>query len=200
MATKVKGLSNYQLRKIKKNLLYFYDEVKDDQEILDQGQAWYLQANIWCERVAVNYGISTYKVASVLSALSPRNKWERNKKDAEAVIKTWRKGGKPEDVKVCTFTSNKIKAFNILNSVAEIEPKSLKTRAFLLNIAYLDKEAVTIDVWHLRACFDRMIVPKSLTPTIYDQIQKLTIKLAKKKGLRGYEFQAIVWGAVRGSL
>lgn len=193
-------LSKYKLNKVKENLLHFYNEVKDDQDLVSQGEAWYLQANIWCERVAVNYGISTYKVASVLSALSPRNKWERNKVDAEAVIKTWRKGGSPNDIKVCTFTSNKQKAFDILNSVAEIEPKSLKTRAFLLNIAYLDTEAVTIDVWHLRACFDRMIVPKSLTPKIYDQLQKLTIKLAKERGLRGYEFQAIVWGAVRGSL
>ena len=67
--------------------------LKDDQELMRQGEAWYLQANIWCEHRAVKYGISTYKVASVLSALSPRNKWERNKQDAEAVIQTWRKGG-----------------------------------------------------------------------------------------------------------
>ena len=197
---KTKGLSSYKLKKVKENLLHFYNEAQEDQELVRHGEAWYLQANIWCERVAVIYGISTYKVASVLSALSPRNKWDRNKQDAEAVIQTWRKGGKPEDVTVCTFTSNKQKAFDILNSVAEIEPKSLKTRAFLLNIAYLDKEAVTIDVWHLRACFDRMIVPKSLTPTIYDQLQKLTIKLGQSLGYKGYEFQAIVWGAVRGSL
>lgn len=197
---KTKGLSSYQLRKVKNNLIYFYDQVKDDKQMIFEGKYWYLRANIWCEGLAVKYGISTYKVASVLSALSPRNKWDRNKQDAEAVIQTWRNGGSPEDVSVCTFTSNKLKAFDILNSVAEIEPKSLKTRAFLLNIAYLDKEAVTIDVWHLRACFDRMIVPKSLTPTIYDQLQRLTIKLAKERGLKGFEFQAIVWGAVRGSL
>lgn len=198
MATK--GLSKYKLNKVKENLLYFYNEAFNDEITIPEGKAWYLKANLWCEKLAVNYGISTYKVASVLSALSPRNKWDRNKQDAEAVIQTWRNGGSPDDVSVCTFTSNKLKAFDILNSVAEIEPKSLKTRAFLLNIAYLDQEAVTIDVWHLRACFDRMIVPKSLTPTIYGQLQDLTIKLAKERGLRGYEFQAIVWGAVRGSL
>lgn len=197
---KTKKLSNYRLNKIKENLVYFYDQVKDDKDMVDQGLSWYLNANIWCEYMAVKYGVSAYKVASVLSALSPRNKWERNKVDAEAVIKTWREGGSPEDVSVCTFTGNKNKAFDILNSIAEIEPKSLKTRAFLLNIAYLDPEAVTIDVWHLRACFDRMIVPKSLTPTIYDQLQKLTIGLAKERGIRGYEFQAVVWGSVRGSL
>ena len=197
---KTKALSKYRLKKVKQNLLHFYNEVKDDQDLVTEGESWYLRVNIWCEKLAVQYGISTYKVASVLSALSPRNKWDRNKQDAEAVIKTWRNGGSPEDLSVCTFTSNKLKAFDILNSVAEIEPKSLKTRAFLLNIAYLDKEAVTIDVWHLRACFDRMIVPKSLTPTIYDQLQKLTIKLGQSLGYKGYEFQAIVWGAVRGSL
>ena len=197
---KAKGLSSYKIKKVRKNLEYFYNEALQDPELYADGQAWYLRANLWCEKVAVKYGISAYKVASVLSALSPRNKWDRNKVDAEAVISTWRKGGRPDDVKVCTFTSNKLKAFNILNSVAEIEAESLKTRAFLLNIAYLDKEAVTVDVWHLRACFDRMIVPKSLTPKIYEQLQNLTIKLAKEKGLRGYEYQAIVWGAVRGSL
>jgi hypothetical protein len=194
------GLSNYRLQKVRKNLEYFYSEALQDQELYEDGQAWYLRANIWCERIAVKYGISAYKVASVLSALSPRNKWQRNKHDAEQVIKTWRNGGKPEDINVCTFTSNKEKAFGILNNVQEIEPKSLKTRAFLLNIAYLDQEAITVDVWHLRACFDRMIVPKSLTPKIYDQIQSITLKIAKEKGIRGYEFQAIVWGAVRGSL
>ena len=195
---KTTGLSNYRINKVKENLRYFFNEA--DEDTVDAGRAWYLQANIWCELMAVRYGVSAYKVASVLSALSPRNKWERNKHDAEAVLKTWRNGGKPEDINVCTFTSNKDKAFDILNELQEIEPKSLKTRAFLLNIAYLDTEAITVDVWHLRACFDKMIVPKSLTPKVYDQLQKATLQVAKEFNIRGYEFQAVVWGAVRGSL
>jgi hypothetical protein len=195
---KTTGLSNYRINKVKENLRYFFNEA--DEDTVDAGRAWYLQANIWCELMAVRYGVSTYKVASVLSALSPRNKWERNKHDAEAVLNTWRNGGKPEDINVCTFTSNKDKAFDILNELQEIEPKSLKTRAFLLNIAYLDTEAITVDVWHLRACFDKMIVPKSLTPKVYDQLQKATLQVAKEFNIRGYEFQAVVWGAVRGSL
>lgn len=195
---KTTGLSSYRINKVKENLRHFFNEA--DEDTVDAGRAWYLQANIWCELMAVRYGVSTYKVASVLSALSPRNKWERNKHDAESVLKTWRNGGKPEDINVCTFTSNKEKAFDILNNIQEIEPKSLKTRAFLLNIAYLDTEAITVDVWHLRACFDRMIVPKSLTPKVYDQLQKATLQVAKEFNIRGYEFQAVVWGAVRGSL
>ena len=195
---KTTGLSNYRINKVKENLRYFFNEA--DEDTVDAGRAWYLQANIWCELMAVRYGVSAYKVASVLSALSPRNKWERNKHDAEAVLKTWRNGGKPEDINVCTFTSNKDKAFDILNELQEIEPKSLKTRAFLLNIAYLDTEAITVDVWHLRACFDKMIVPKSLTPKVYDQLQKATLQVAKEFNIRGYEFQAVVWGAVRGSI
>lgn len=192
------GLSSYKIKKVKKNLRYFFNEA--DAETRDNGEAWYLRANIWCERMAVKFGVSTYKAASVLSALSPRNKWEKNKIDAENVMMAWRSGQGPEDVKVSTFHSNKYKAFNILNNVEEIEPKSLKTRAFLLNIAYLDTEAITVDVWHLRACFDRMIVPKSLTPKVYDQLQKATLQVAKEFNLRGYEFQAVVWGAVRGSI
>jgi hypothetical protein len=51
-------------------------------------------------------------------------------------------------------------------------------------------------VWHLRACFGRTI--KS-TPNrkAYDQIKLLTIAKAKEKGLKGYEYQAIVWNAVK---
>lgn len=195
---KTTGLSSYKIKKVKDNLRYFFNEA--DAETRDNGEAWYLIANIWCERMAVKFGVSTYKVASVLSALSPRNKWEKNKIDAENVIRAWRAGQGPDDVTVSTFHSNKYKAFDILNEVQEIEPKSLKTRAFLLNIAYLDTEAITVDVWHLRACFDRMIVPKSLTPKVYDQLQKATLQVAKEFNLRGYEFQAVVWGAVRGAL
>lgn len=195
---KTTGISNYRINKVKENLRHFFNEA--DEDTVDAGRAWYLQANIWCETMAVRYGVPTYKVASVLSALSPRNKWERNKHDAEAVLKTWRNGGKPDDINVCTFTSNKEKAFDILNNLQEIETGSLKTRAFLLNIAYLDTEAITVDVWHLRACFDKMIVPKSLTPKVYDKLQKATLQVAKEFNIRGYEFQAVVWGAVRGSI
>jgi hypothetical protein len=51
-------------------------------------------------------------------------------------------------------------------------------------------------VWHLRACFGKTIknVP---TPTVYAQIKELTINKAKEKGLKGFEYQAIIWNSVK---
>ena len=64
------------------------------------------------------------------------------------------------------------------------------------NIAYLDPSHVTIDRWHLRACFG--IKPGQTdkatpTPTIYRQLEQVTIEQAQKYGLTGYEFQAVIW-------
>lgn len=200
MATKVKKFSSYKVKKIKSNLLYFYDQATKDKQLYQDGEAWYLQANIWCETMAVKYGYSTEVVAEVLSALSPTNKWDRNKVDAEAVLSAVRNNEPMGSVKVCTYNKNKEKAFDIARLKTRIVHGSPKTYAFVQNIAHLNPDYVTIDRWHLRASFDRMIVPNNLTPAKYEQLQNITIKLAKEKGLRGYEFQAIVWGAVRGSL
>ena len=194
MATKKQGLSNYQIRKIKNNLRYFYSQADQDQ--IDRGESWYLQANIWCETMAVKYGYPSEVVAEVLSALSPRNKWERNKVDAEAVLSAVRNNEPMNSVKVCTFNNNKEKAFDIARLKTRIVHGSPKTYAFVQNIAHLDEDYITVDVWHMRACFDRMIVP-NLTDLRYKQIEKATQQVAKEFDVRGYEFQAIVWNVVR---
>lgn len=196
MATKVKGLSNYKINKIKDNLRYFYSIADQDQ--IERGESWYLQANIWCETMAVKYGYPTYIVAEVLSALSPRNKWQRNKADAEAVLSAVRNNEPMESVKVCTFNTNKEKAFDIARLKTRIVHGSPKTYSFVQNIAYLHSDYVTVDVWHMRACFDKMILP-NLTDLRYGQIVKATKQVAKEYGLKGFEFQAIVWNVVRES-
>jgi hypothetical protein len=48
-----------------------------------------------------------------VSALSPNNRWERNKVDAKAVLRAVRDGVDCADVKVCTYDANKRKAFEI---------------------------------------------------------------------------------------
>lgn len=188
-------ISNYKLKKIKKNLEYFYNNSTEEQKI--NGINWYKKANKFCIDIANEYKINAYIVASVLSALSPRNKWEQNKKDTIKVFEAIKNGKSPEDIKVCTFNKNKIKAFNIAKGNEDIKKSSPKTFAFLKNISCLDSNFVTIDVWHLRACFDKMILKKSITLNEYKQVENLTINLAKKYKLKGYEFQAIVWENIR---
>lgn len=193
----MKELSKYKLNKISKNLDKFFN-MADSQQI-KEGRTWYATANKIVLDIAGRYDIEPYKVASVMSALSPRNKWSQNVIDTEKVCMAWREGVSPEDIKVCTFHTNKFKAFAILNDKVSITDKSLKTFNFVRNIAFLDPTAVTIDIWHLRACFDKIIKIDSATigRVAYGQIKKLTLKKAETLGLSGYEYQAIVWTAIR---
>ena len=95
------------------------------------------------QKIAKKYDLDIYKVAQVISALSPRNKWEQNLKDADKVCEAFALGLHPTDIKVCTFHSNKFKAFNILASNTQITNNSLKTFNFVNNIAYLNNDFLT---------------------------------------------------------
>ena len=168
----MKKLTAGAIRNISSNLDYFFN-IATKKEI-KQGLDWYKNAN---------------------SALSPRNKWGQNIKDANKLCEAYVLGLHPEDIKVCTFHTNKFKAFNILASNSEITANSLKTFNFVNNIAYLSIEHLTIDIWHLRACFfnDIKINSASIGKLAYEQIKVLTIKKANKLGFKGFELQAIIW-------
>jgi hypothetical protein len=193
----MKELSKYKLNKISKNLDKFFNIATDDQ--IKDGLKWYKEANKIVLNIATEYKIDPYKVASVLSALSPRNKWKQNIADTIKVCKAWTEGKTPEDIKVCTFHTNKFKAFAILDDKVKITDKSLKTFNFVRNIAFLDPTALTVDIWHLRACFDKIIKidNASIGRVAYRQIKKLTLAKAEKIGITGFEFQAIVWTSIR---
>jgi hypothetical protein len=189
----MRKLSQYQLRKINKNLDFFFNSAtKKD---IKNGLDWYKDANLQAQKISKKYDIDVYKVSQVISALSPRNKWSQNLKDAEKVCEAYKRGLHPTDIKVCTFHTNKFKAFNILNNNVNITTKSLKTFNFVNNIAFLDNDSLTVDIWHLRACFNDSIKIDSaqIGKLAYQQIKKLTIKKANKLGLKGFEFQAILW-------
>jgi hypothetical protein len=170
-------------------------------ELHDQGLEWYKEAYEFTHRIAKKYGIDAYTVAVVLSFLSPNNKWERNKIDCEEVIIAYLLGKSPDDVKVCTYTANKIKAFKAMEGL-DIEESAPKTYAFAMNIAYMSPDHVTIDKWHLRACLTKpregvVDCVESCTKAQYKRIEKLTAKLAKKLGITGYELQAIIWVSIK---
>jgi len=189
-------LSYYKKNRIKENLQYFYNESTEEDRM--NGKQWYMRANMHCEKLAVEYGYPAETVVSVLSALSPRNKWERNLIDTETVLKAVRDDQGPDDVKVCTFNNNKEKAFRIARYEESLSIDSPKTYAFLQNILYLNDQYVTIDVWHMRAAFNKMI-PVNLNKSVYEEIQKITIKEAEQVGLKGYEYQAIIWETIKNS-
>jgi hypothetical protein len=190
----MKQLTDIQLAEINSNLDNYFALATDSD--IDNGIAWYKQAHYICKDLAKQYNVPIAVVASIVSALSPRNKWNQNIKDTITVLNAIHCNLSPDDIKVCTFHKNKYKAFLLGQRKAQITEQSLKTFNFVRNIADLDENCITIDVWHLRACFGKTIknVP---TPTVYAQIKELTINKAKEKGLKGFEYQAIIWNSVK---
>ena len=189
----MKKLSRYQLNKISLSLDKWFNMATDEE--IKNGRKWYADANQIIKDIANQFNTTEIIAASVLSALSPRNKWEQNIKDTIKVFQAIKDGKTAEQIKVCTFHTNKFKAFEIAKGNKTITKDSQKTFAFVNNIAHLDNNFVTIDVWHLRACFNKTM--GSCGKLAYEQIQKLTIKKADKLGLKGYEYQAIIWESIR---
>lgn len=193
----MKKLTKYQLKKISKNLDYYFN--KASKKDIVYGLNWYNDVHHICIDIANKYNTTNFIAASVISALSPRNTWEQNIKDAYKVFDAIKSNKGPQDIKVCTFNTNKFKAFNIALNKVEITNNSLKTYNFVNNIAYLSNNHVTIDIWHLRACFDTMFKIDNATigKLAYEQIKKLTINKAKKCNITGYQYQAIIWASIR---
>ena len=82
------------------------------------GETWYPSALKVAKQLAKTYGVHEAEAAGVIAALSPRNNWERNLKDAESLIAAWVAGGAEAALltKVCTFNGNKAKAVRILEA------------------------------------------------------------------------------------
>ena len=186
---------------IKNNLERWFQEANIEE--IRSGKSWYKDAQDFCNELAGTYQIEPYISATVVSCLSPNNKWSRNKIDAENVIKAFQRGDKPIDIKVCTYNANKERAFRALDGEL-ISEKSPKTHAFAMNVGNLSADHITIDKWHLRACFCRPSdkpqtdkYAESCSPVQYRRIEAITAKLAKDFGFKGYEMQAIIWLTIK---
>ena len=76
---------------------------------------WYSEAQEFVQELSLesNRRFTSFQTAGLTSALSPNNKWERNKHDARQVMHAVIDGKQPEDVKVCTYNPNKKRSKNI---------------------------------------------------------------------------------------
>jgi len=186
-------------RIIKSNLKRWFEAATDEDKA--SGMAWYEDAQNFTSYLSEKYGIERYICATVVSCLSPNNKWERNKIDAETVIKAFLNNIAPDSIKVCTYNNNKLKAFRALNGEL-ISEKAPKTHAFAMNVGLLSPDHVTIDKWHIRACLIKPtegVVPcvETVTALHYRRVERITSELAHELNLKGYELQAIIWVAIK---
>lgn len=84
---------------------------------IELGSDWYPRALRFAHKLADVYNINFRTIVAVIASLSPRNRWERNMRDAESMVKCYAAGGDCEDlsnIKVCTFGAGKKKAIKIL--------------------------------------------------------------------------------------
>lgn len=187
-------------RKIYNSLKRWLDIANEDQK--RAGLSWYKEAQDFAQYLSQTFNIDSYICAAVISALSPNNKWQRNKIDAFNVCQAFKTGMDSKSVKCCTYNANKEKAFAILSGDTSITSKSPKTHSFAMNVGLLSEDHVTVDKWHIRAC---LASPKEgicdtvegCTPAQYRRIEAITVKLAKSYKMRGFEVQAIIWTAIK---
>ena len=187
-------------RQIRANLNAWFEGATEQNR--EDGMAWYKEAQTFCHGLSSDFALSPYICASVVSCLSPNNKWQRNKIDARAVIVAHKAGLSADSVKVCTYNANKAKAFRVLNEGEAIAASAPKTHAFAMNVGLLSPEHITIDKWHIRACLTKpadgiVDTVESVTDKQYRRIEAITAEIAKDCELKGYEFQAILWIAIK---
>jgi hypothetical protein len=176
------------------NLLAWYRRATPEQ--VAAGRAWYGAAHDICESITRETGIDTRIVAAVVSALSPRNKWNRNLVDARNLCHAYVRGWRPEDVTVCTFNTNRAKAWRFLEQHAWTNGP--KTTAFVDNIYHpTTSTRVTVDVWAVRAYCNDLSTDAAITPKQYATIEAAYIEAATIVGIRPMDLQAIVWTVVR---
>jgi len=84
------------------------------------GITWYPNADQIAISLADRHEITEAQAIGVIAALSPRNRWERNVQDADALIAAYIAGGAEQAMltKVCTFGTNKAKAVRVLSLIA----------------------------------------------------------------------------------
>jgi hypothetical protein len=169
-----------------------------DEQTKQSGINWYSDAKFKCSTIATTYGVSTELVASVVSALSPRNRWSRNIVDADNVVSHV---FQRTPLRPCaTYGANVRKAIKLCNESLSNEQRlkllnGEKIKSFFLNIIG-DDSRVTVDSWIMLAYagkYKETKKRKALTLTLYRKIEKDIKIVAKETGIKPYELQAIVW-------
>lgn len=170
------------------------------------GARWYPEASNTAHTLANRYGVSYFQAVGVITALSPRNKWERNLADAENLIRVFSIDPESVDsVKVCTFGFNKAKAIRILSEKPASHDAVLailsgpKLQEFYSCIAGINDE-VCIDghaysVW----AGDRITLANvpSIGKKLRKEIKADYREAALQIGISASEMQAVTWCAWR---
>lgn len=162
-----------------------------------QGKVWYLNAHDFAVRLSVLYGCSIRQASGVIATLSPRNKWNGNKIDAENVILAWKAGKDLNSVKLSSPYPKVEKCIKILEQ--NIDPDKIlvqKSRSFYRCVYYPTSiTEVCVDAHSARCLnFHERWIPKPL----YPKLQEAHRIAAKELGILPNVLQATTWINQRG--
>lgn len=176
------------------NMQAVYDMATADELI--EGMGWYYMAHVVSVDLVTQFNVTRQQAAGVLAALSPRNKWTNNVANAYTVLGAVAQGMKPEDYKVSTTNTNKLKAHAI---AAGADPLLVlggqKVLSFYDNILEPHKSTkVTIDSWQMRLAGFSHDVP-SLRE--YKLVEEALQDMAHDLALKPMQLQAVLWVTYR---
>ena len=172
------------------------------------GRVWYPQAHQVALNLSGPFSCGVVTSAGVIAALSPNNKWERNLKDAQTLLDTFKTLGAyaASQIRVCTYDTNKAKALAILKLQSPTADdvitvlNGLKVSAFYRCILG-DSQAICVDghaysIW----AGEHITTPKTpkISPRLYAQISADYTKAAQLIStphsiIQPAELQAITW-------
>lgn len=162
-----------------------------DEETVIHAIEWYDNARDLANRMA-DQGYLTFEQSCVtIAAYSIRQQWSTNVRNAWEFAN----GNTPRALGVCNrIAENALRyddPFTALNGE--------KTHSFARNIAG-DKDAVTLDVWMLRAL--GVDYKKTPTPKVYRELAQVVRDAADQDHnlLFPSEYQALVWIQIRGKV
>jgi hypothetical protein len=182
-----------------RNILKVYRMATDDD--VREGIEWYARA--FREAVAISRRLSlpVSTVVGVMAALSPNNRWERNKVDAFNLCSAYVNGLSVDDIKVSTYHRMKAKAWSILDDRLTDDDAILarlngqKIRSFYSNIMGLDE--VTVDGHALNIARGYRVGltddDTNIGKRLYRELQAAYVRAAKRAGVKPHEMQAVTW-------
>lgn len=153
-------------------------------EIRGQAESWYCDANNFAHslcNVRTDWSLET--AACVISALSPRERWEANK--AKAMLFAMRQP-------IRGLSANYLRAMQA-EKLGLAALRGCKTNAFARAIMG-DSSAVVIDTWMLKAINRRTVTEKQ-----YSTCELAVDAVARKYGMTSRDCQAAIWIVTRGS-
>lgn len=178
------------------NLTKLYLQVPDDVRAV--GVQWYHNVRGWAYQQANQFSLSPWQVAAVTAAMSPRCPWSKNQQLARLVLLVWYGGGDWQDcIALPGLKRSLANAWRVLTGQSDVALTGLKTQAFADNIAFVDSTAITVDIWAVRAVRQDWLYKANDVTKRYDEYAQAYRVAAQDTGLRGYEFQAVLWVWIR---